>query len=212
MDKFRKQFAANLNKICDRLDLPISGSGRATELSRIFGMSVPSAHRWLSGGSLPEMEKIPRICAALKCSCDELMFGISDKEPPLSKRAYIPIEQSQTKDSYNLIVSAGFLSQFGVGPFHLLEINSNEMEPYAMEGDYVLYDTSINTPDLSGIYVIEHGSRKFLRRVQMSLNGHLSLLCDNEQFSSQEFLPLEAQSQQDIAFLGKVAARVLVRR
>lgn len=75
MDTFRKQFAANLNAICDRMSIPKSGSGRATGLAKLFNMSVPAAHKWLTGGSLPELDKLPRICSILQCTADELIFG-----------------------------------------------------------------------------------------------------------------------------------------
>lgn len=219
MDLFRRQFAANLNAICDRIGLPKSGAGRATDLARLFGMSVPSAHKWLTGGSLPDVNKIPRICNVLKCTADELILGVRTTDDASCDRFIrIPVELCRSGVDAEMMVQSECLIPFGVGPFRLLQAVSNEMEPYVMEGDFVFYDTSFTSLDRNGVYVIQHrhSGNKFIRRVQLSMNGHISLLCDSTHFSAEKLCTdcdgKGCQKDLDFLTLGLVIARILVKR
>ena len=217
MDPFRSQFAANLNDICDRMGLPKQGVGRATELARLFGICIPSAHKWLTGGSLPDLDKLPRICTLLKCTSDELVLGLRSADMLRGLLVRIPMELKHVGIKAEMTLPSECLLPFGYGPFRILEVVSNEMEPYVMEGDFVFYDTSFSSLDRNGVYVIEHRGNKFVRRVQTSMNGHISLLCDSALFTT-ENLNIDSNKlgkrddSQDFVPLGRVLARLLVKR
>lgn len=211
MDPFRKQFSANLNRICDRISIPKSGAGRATILAGMCSMSVPAAHKWLTGGSLPELDKLPRICTILKCTTDELILGRFEPEDIVR----IHVEMSGGRAVSEMTIDSQCFSQFGTGPFALLQVESNEMEPFVMEGDFVFYDTSRSSVDRSGVYVIDRHGRKFVRRIQRSMNEHISLYCDNPLFA-EETIDMSCGTTAIMAgefhSIGMVVARILVKR
>lgn len=49
-------------------------------LSRMFGMSVPSARRWMSGRGAPHPIIRPAIYKALKAVCLEKLYGPAETE------------------------------------------------------------------------------------------------------------------------------------
>lgn len=214
VDPFREQFASNLNDICDRRGLPKSGAGRATELAHLFKMSVPSAHKWLTGGSLPELDKIPNICHILQCTADELILGLRTEMHAPELYVHVPIEMSRASNIASAMIQSECLKAYGNGPFGVLEVGSNDMEPFVMEGDFVFYDKSFASIERNGVYVIERNGRKFVRRVQLSMSGHITFLCDNALFAT-ENLVIDCDNKgvpANCATLGMVIARILVRR
>ncbi len=79
MSKKANEFSARLNEAMD--DLGIPPRGRQMLLSRQFGISQPSAKRWLDGDNFPDTGKIVELAAWTNTSVDWLLTGRGLKHP-----------------------------------------------------------------------------------------------------------------------------------
>jgi phage repressor protein C with HTH and peptisase S24 domain len=75
-------------------------------------------------------------------------------------------------------------SVLGIDPAHLiLETAVGEsMQPTIRDGDLLLVDTTDQAVASFGIYVLEVGSERLVKRVQRKLDGSLVLISDNETY------------------------------
>lgn len=86
----------------------------------------------------------------------------------------------------------------GIEPDQLLvEIALGElMEPSIQDGDLLLVDTTDKRFHSFGIYVVEIGGERLVKRVQPKLDGSLSLISDNPVYEVEHVAPERAETVQ----------------
>jgi phage repressor protein C with HTH and peptisase S24 domain len=85
-------------------------------------------------------------------------------------------------------------SVLGVEPEHLLlQIAIGQsMQPSIQDGDLLFVDTSENKFGNFGVYVLEVGGERLVKRVQPKLDGSLTLISDNAAYEAEHLPPSQA--------------------
>ena len=96
----------------------------------------------------------------------------------------------------------------------MLQIDNDDMAPYACRGDVVIYDPRVRRIQANGVFVLRIGERYVVRRVQRSVKGNVRLICDNPAFDDElldetEFSDGNAD-QGGIGVAGAVLGRLLL--
>ena len=78
------EFHDRLEQACDAAGIP-EGRGRRAALARLFGVSGEAARKWLSGESIPDTKRIPKIAKHLGVSGEWLLTGQGPMRPELSE-------------------------------------------------------------------------------------------------------------------------------
>jgi phage repressor protein C with HTH and peptisase S24 domain len=94
-------------------------------------------------------------------------------------------------------------SVFGVDPSRLLMESAvgGSMLPGIQDGDLLLVDATENRFRSFGIYVLEIGGERLVKRIQPKLDGSLALISDNRAYET-EYVPSEQAS--DVHVVGRV--------
>ena len=97
-----------------------------------------------------------------------------------------------------------WLTSIGVNPdrAHVLEVRGDSMEPTIRDGDMLLVDTSIDHVRDNGIYVVSHNGYVLVKRVQIALDGTVTLISDNAHYEVERVAPGDVENLQ-------VAGRVM---
>ena len=184
---FVEGFHDRLNYVFDVNQVPPTGHGRTTSLSRLFpNVSKSTLRRLASGEGYPNLETFSELQRKFGISSDWLIHGkgapfltgdVADHIPAqweivlLAKRssnAYEGIEVSilPTKNASKIIVQA----------------LGDAMEPIIADGDRVIVDISqIDIAD-GKIYLLETAKGNVFRRVEKSLGSGWRLVPSNEKY------------------------------
>jgi phage repressor protein C with HTH and peptisase S24 domain len=94
-------------------------------------------------------------------------------------------------------------SVFGIEPDRLLMETAvgESMQPGIQDGDLLLIDGTENRFRSFGVYVLEIGDERLVKRVQRRLDGSLSLISDNPTYETEHVPPARAA---DIRVVGRV--------
>ncbi len=63
----------------------------------------------------------------------------------------------------------------------MLQIDNDDMVPYARRGDVVIYDPRVRRIQANGVFVLRIGDRYVVR----SVKGNVRLICDNPAFDDE---------------------------
>lgn len=223
-DIFRKEFSGRLNKLLTRVGVPEAGAGRVTKAAEIFDVSITTAQKWLSGGTMPEPHRWPDICKRLDCSIEDLLMSDSQRSN------VVPVGFTEI-GLVDLVVKGGFetrriLVEAKPGSDPILSqdnllihrVATNMMEPYVMTGDYVIADRNNCSLRTNSVMLFMHLDELFVRRVQNLLNGKIVLLCENGRYQSEtieesQFSNADEQDNEGkVGVVGTIIGRVLILR
>jgi phage repressor protein C with HTH and peptisase S24 domain len=160
---------------------------------------------WLAGGEGPEPRFVPAD-AATETARD------TGHQPPgyvfLPKRptaaaAGAEAPEQPTAAEFMALRHDWVRSVFGISPDCLLMETAvgESMLPGIQDGDLLLVDASEDRFRSFGIYVLEVGGERLVKRVQPKLDGSLTLISDNAAYEAEHIPPAQAG---DVRPVGRV--------
>jgi hypothetical protein len=211
--QIRKAFAGALNELLDRHGLPASNHGRLQAFAKQVNRPVSTAHRWLSGVGMPDMDDLFLLCGSFNCSLDELLGrrpigGDSDPDSATAVTYYSEI------GSVVINIPSSFLGNGGGSrPIGVSRVTGREMSGYAEANDRIFFDLSDTEIRSGAVFVLRIGSALVIRRLRVRLDGQIDVLCDNAVFPAEtiprdRFRPADEATDQDIAVLGRIIAKL----
>ena len=84
----RQTFTRRLNEALDDAGAPPKNEGRQAWVAKQFGVSDVAAFKWMSGATMPRMEKIQRIAERAKVRAEWLQFGVEPKRQEITLHPY----------------------------------------------------------------------------------------------------------------------------
>lgn len=210
----RQAFAQSLNKLLDRHGLPASRHGRVQAFSDLINRPVSTAHRWLSGNCIPEIDDLFLLSGIFACSLDELLGRFS------TERYTFDIDQANRATYYSgngnadINIPSAFLPfddptrQLGV-----LRVPGTEMSGYAEPNDRIFFDLTDTKIRSGAVYVLRIAGDLAIRRLRIRIDQMIDVLCENPRYpveviNRSQIKPADDATEDDVAVLGRVIARV----
>jgi len=214
---FRKQFADNLNAALDRRGAIPSGYGRVVAVAELFGVSQNTAGNWLKGEGVPELFRLPEIAEALGTTVEHLVVGDRGTGTHVIDERYavVDVHEDDTLEGHAWYTLPETLRSIGLPPdVRMLRMASDDMAPYASQGDLVIYDPRVNRIQTNGVFILQTGGHFIVRRVQRGIKQSIRLICDNTLFGDETLAETDfAESDQGddrVVVVGHVVGRMLL--
>jgi transcriptional regulator with XRE-family HTH domain len=214
---FRKQFADHLNAALDRRGAIPSGYGRVVAVAELFGVSQNTAANWLKGEGVPELFRLPEIAEALGTTVEHLVVGDRGTGTHVIDERYaaVDVHEDDTLEGRAWYTLPETLRSVGLPPdVRMLRMASDDMAPYASQGDLVIYDPRVNRLQTNGVFVLQTGGHFIVRRVQRGIKQSIRLICDNTLFGDETLAEsdfAEADEGDDrVVVVGHVVGRMLL--
>lgn len=206
----------------DRIDYVIAKLGGAGKACIAANISSPTFGRWKDGSSDPKLENLKAFASAGGVSLDWLVYGIEKEEKPTEihdEYDYIPV--------YDIEVSAGY-GMFSEGATQVKKhlafrrrwiaarnldatklaavfTGGDSMEPTIPNGAAIIVDRQRNKAMDGKIYVIRIDDRLWVKRVQWTPSGGLSLISDNRQlYQPYEISKQDLEIENNVEIIGQV--------
>ena len=218
-DDIRRIFSRNLNTILDLRKHPPAGYGRVSRLAELFGMSLPSAQKWLNEGALPDPSRYDELRDKLGCTLDAL-FTV-DGPLGVIESNQIRITTIVGASSYHFSIPAKLAEslRWNDGAM-LLRVSDNAMEPFVVPGDYVTFDPTLIKYAGDGPYVVFFCGGYSTRRIGQLQTGHMRLTSSETRITHFEDVPLEnigfglppTPVDDKLYLVGPILSRILVHR
>jgi phage repressor protein C with HTH and peptisase S24 domain len=191
----------NFDAFKERLKLAI-GSDSARAFSRKSGLSEGAIRSYLSGETLPTLDRLHLIAAAADVGADWLAFGYSKEslETEISESkemdnfAFVPLYDAQCSagdgawnENSRVLTYICFtrysLRKQGLTPDHLsaIRIDGDSMEPVLNGGDTVLIDHTRTAIKGEGIYVLRFDGHLYAKRLQRNFDG-VVIISENKHY------------------------------
>lgn len=211
-------FSRALNLLLDRRGLPTSNRGRLQAFADLTKRPVSTAHRWLTGGGIPDVNDLYRLCGILSCSIYELLGrvpldGQQRHLDPMTHVTYF-LEDGEEVAS---MPSSFFGAHDADRPIGGIRISGPEMRGYVEPADRVFFDMRETDIRSGGVFALRIRAALALRRLRFRHDGKVDVLCDNPLFPA-ETLPREyfkradQAGKDDIIVLGRVIAKLNLER
>lgn len=214
---FRKQFADNLNAALDRRGAIPSGYGRVVAVAELFGVSQNTAANWLKGEGVPELFRLPEIAEALGTTVEHLVVGDRGTGTHVIDERYavVDVHEDDTLEGHAWYTLPETLRSIGLPhDVRMLRMASDDMAPFASQGDLVIYDPRVNRLQTNGVFVLQTGGHFIVRRVQRGIKQSIRLICDNTLFGDETLAEAdfaEADEGDDrVVVVGHVVGRMLL--
>ncbi len=167
------------------------------------GVTKPAVAYWAKG-NLPSGEKLEALCEFLDVHPSLLQYGatgipavstVVDEDtvsiPVLNISgscgggALSPVAEVvklvQVAKSWIYARSAGA----NLKKLHIINACGDSMSPLIKDGDFVIVDTSKTEIRGDGVYAIQCGENTFIKRIQLRIDGSVSLLSENPQYETE---------------------------
>jgi len=210
----RRAFAGALNELLDRHGLPASNHGRLQAFAKLVNRPVSTAHRWLSGAGMPDVDDLLLLCDSFTCSLDELLgrcpIGGEQNDPdPATAVTYFSDFGSVVINIPSSFIGDGEAMR----PIGVLRVVGREMSGYAEPNDRIFFDLSDTEIESGAVFALRIGSTLMLRRLRIRLDGQIDVLCDNPIFPAEmmpraSFKRVDQADDSGIAVLGRVIAKL----
>lgn len=176
------------------------------ELARRIDIAQPSISKWCSNQAVPRviyLERWPRSSAFPPTG---LTYRASTP-PAVTKSSIRPRPESSETIGLSLTADSAKRT-FGTeaNKLSLFTQESDDMAPTIRSGSLVVINHTINKVIGSGVYLVQVGETKELRRIQPLVDGTLDIRIDNpKRFAN------EIATDDKIVILGKVLSTVSVK-
>lgn len=210
----RRAFALALNELLDRHGVPASNHGRLQSFAKLANRPVSTAHRWLSGAGMPDIDDLFLLCGVFECSLDELLGRLplghqADKVDSTTAVTYF----SEFGDVVINIPSSFIGGEEATRPIGVMRVAGQEMCGYAEPNDRVFFDLSDVEIRSGAVFALRIGTSLVLRRLRIRLDGLVDVLCDNpifpaETISQESFKSAGQASDRDLIIIGRVIAKL----
>jgi len=203
----------------------------AARLARAPGVSPSAFRKWLRGDAEPSRERLVALAQAAGVGVGWLASGegpqpqlrrpaslarASESEPTFDQADYVllpkrPEAAAAGAESQPAPAAVEFMalrhdwirSRFAIEPERLLLETAvgESMLPNIQDGDLLIVDTTDSRVRSFGVYVLEIGGERLVKRVQPKLDGSLTLISDNPNYEAEHVPPEQAEG---IQIIGKV--------
>ncbi len=205
----------------DRHGLPASNHGRVEAFSKLIKRPISTAHRWLKGDGIPDIEILLELTQVFSCSLDDLFSIERDLRPNDTDFRNSAPENDYRRaiffsDSGNVDIDIPaniFLYDEAPASIGMFVVQGTEMSPYTNPGDRVLFDIDATEIRSGSVFVLRIGGHLTLRRLRIRLDRQIDVLSENSQHPPEQviaslFKPSRQAADTDIAILGRVMAKV----
>jgi len=210
----RRAFSQALNELLDRHGVPASNHGRLQAFAKLINRPVSTAHRWLSGAGMPDIDDLFLLSGFFGCSLDELLgrFPIGNGDAGLDSTTAVTYF-SEFGDVVINIPSSFIGGEEATRPIGVLRVAGHEMSGYAEPNDRVFFDLSDVVIRSGAVFALRVGSSLVLRRLRIRLDGLVDALCDNpifpaETIAQDRFKPAGQAAGHDVVIMGRVIAKL----
>ena len=213
---FVEGFHERLNYVFDMNQVPPSGQGRTTSLSKMFPeVSKSTLRRLTSGDGYPNFETFTALQRKFGVSSDWLIYGkgapflAGDVPDHISAQWEIVLLAKQSaKQSDNIEVS---ILPSKNDSIILVQAVGDAMDPLISDSDRIIVDTNQFDIVDGKIYLLETSKGNVFRRVEKSLGNGWRLVPLNEKYTPETVPSLSlahAPTTKEIRILGMALANV----
>lgn len=182
------------------------GSRSPYSLEKQTGIAQSLLRKYLSGQSVPGLDKAVVLAAALGVSLEELATGHKAQQGGIGVTVNLDVNEYALVPRYDIQVSAGpgalvdqeeevgyypfkreWLRREGLSPkdLALVTVKGDSMAPTLSEGDMLLVDRSEHQVRRDSIYVLRINDDVIAKRLQRDFADGLWVRSDNDQYEDQ---------------------------
>lgn len=175
------------------------------ELARRIDIAQPSISKWCANQAIPRVIYLERMAEVFGVSAHWLTYG----EHASGRDEIVIRPKPERNDAFGLSLTADSAkATFNADPNDLMLFTqeTDDMSPTIKGGNVVVIDQSVTSVVGSGIYLIQVGAARELRRIQPMVDGSLDIRIDNLKRSATE--PAEADK---LTVYGKVIATLALK-
>lgn len=176
------------------------------ELARRIDIAQPSISKWCSNQAVPRVIYLERMAKVFGVSAHWLTYG----EHASGRDEVVIRSRPESSETIGLSLTAESAKRtFGTeaNKLSLFTQESDDMAPTIRGGSLVVVDHTINEVVGSGIYLVQVGETKELRRIQPLVDGTYDIRIDNPKRNANEIA-----SDDKLVVLGKVLSTVTLKQ
>lgn len=244
-EQFRRGFAATLRALLKENGFPEVLDHAATELSLRLNHKVsPSgAGKWLSAERMPAYPTLVELAQLLRVSVDRLLRGEESmwRIPPenpsegaveraeklklVDQLVMLPrtaVFDAITAEKKIVAFSRSWVTERFPGvmlqDIDKMTAQGDHMDPWIRQGDEVVFWTAPRFFEDNGVYVLQVGHNRMLRRIRQRVTGEFEISCENPRYQpelvpSDTFThPLNLPGAGPLRVVGKVLAVIAFGR
>ena len=176
------------------------------ELARRIDIAQPSISKWCSNQAVPRVIYLERMAKVFGVSAHWLTYG----EHASGRDEVVIRPRPESSETIGLSLTAESAKRtFGTeaNKLSLFTQESDDMAPTIRGGSLVVVNHTINKVVGSGIYLVQVGEIKELRRIQPLVDGTYDIRIDNPKRNANEIA-----SDDKLVVLGKVLSTVTLKQ
>lgn len=176
------------------------------ELARRIDIAQPSISKWCSNQAVPRVNYLERMAKVFGVSAHWLTYG----EHASGRDEVVIRPRPESSETIGLSLTAESAKRtFGTeaNKLSLFTQESDDMAPTIRGGSLVVVNHTINKVVGSGIYLVQVGETKELRRIQPLVDGTYDIRIDNPKRNANEIA-----SDDKLVVLGKVLSTVTLKQ
>ena len=176
------------------------------ELARRIDIAQPSISKWCSNQAVPRVIYLERMAKVFGVSAHWLTYG----EHASGRDEVVIRPRPKSSETIGLSLTAESAKRtFGTeaNKLSLFTQESDDMAPTIRGGSLVVVNHTINKVVGSGIYLVQVGETKELRRIQPLVDGTYDIRIDNPKRNANEIA-----SDDKLVVLGKVLSTVTLKQ
>lgn len=176
------------------------------ELARRIDIAQPSISKWCSNQAVPRVIYLERMAKVFGVSAHWLTYG----EHASGRDEVVIRPRPESSETIGLSLTAESAKRtFGTeaNKLSLFTQESDDMAPTIRGGSLVVVNHTINKVVGSGIYLVQVGETKELRRIQPLVDGIYDIRIDNPKRNANEIA-----SDDKLVVLGKVLSTVTLKQ
>lgn len=209
----RQAFAESLHKLLDRHGLPASRHGRLEAFRELVDRPLSTAHRWLSGNGIPDIEVLLYLASIFTCSLDELLGQTPIKRENFDTNQTNRLIFFPENGNADVNIPENCLFDHPNRRLGVVRVAGTEMSGYAEPGDRILFDLDDTKIHSGAVFVLRINGRLSLRRLRVRLDAQVDVLCDNPRFPAETIppssvIPAADADANEIGILGRVVAKL----
>lgn len=175
------------------------------ELARRIDIAQPSISKWCSNQAVPRVIYLERMAKVFGVSAHWLTYG----EHASGRDEVVIRPRPESSETIGLSLTAESAKRtFGTeaNKLSLFTQESDDMAPTIRGGSLVVINHTIDKVVGSGIYLVQVGDTKELRRIQPLVDGTYDIRIDNPKRNANE-----VTSDDKLVVLGKVLSTVTLK-
>lgn len=175
------------------------------ELARRIDIAQPSISKWCSNQAVPRVIYLERMAKVFGVSAHWLTYG----EHASGRDEVVIRPRPESSETIGLSLTAESAKRtFGTeaNKLSLFTQESDDMAPTIRGGSLVVINHTIDKVAGSGIYLVQVGDTKELRRIQPLVDGTYDIHIDNPKRNANE-----VTSDDKLVVLGKVLSTVTLK-